>query len=147
MTIAASAFVVACVLGELWRAARTRHALGDVSWVGATTQPVMRNRRRYGGYLVHIGVAVLALGIALSANQSVTGTIDQRLAAQRDLVQAAEKTYRLSDARYRKGVDNYLGVLDAQRFLYGTQQGLVALKRARLINQVQLYAALGGGVR
>lgn len=77
----------------------------------------------------------------------VSATIDRRLAAQRDLVQAAEKTYRLSDARYRKGVDNYLGVLDAQRFLFGAQQGLVALKLAKLVNQVQLYASLGGGVR
>jgi cytochrome c-type biogenesis protein CcmF len=67
-TISAAAFVVACVVGELWRAARTRHALGDVSWVGATTQPVMRNRRRYGGYLVHIGVAVLFVGLAASSS-------------------------------------------------------------------------------
>ena len=78
---------------------------------------------------------------------AIMATIDQRLDAQRDLVHAAEKTFRLSGARYRKGVDNYLGVLDAQRFLYGSQQGLVALKLAKLINQVQLYATLGGGVR
>ncbi len=66
-TIAAAAFVVACISGEVWRAARTRHALGDVSWAGAVTQPIMRNRRRHGGYLVHIGVAVLFVGLAASS--------------------------------------------------------------------------------
>ena len=78
---------------------------------------------------------------------AIRATIDRRLSAQRDLVQAADKTFRLSTARYRKGIDNYLGVLDAQRFLYSSQQGLVALQLARLNNQVQLYAALGGGVQ
>jgi multidrug efflux system outer membrane protein len=61
------------------------------------------------------------------------------------LVHAAAETYRLSDARYIKGIDSYLSVLDAQRSLYGAQQQLVALRLARLANQVRLYAVLGGG--
>lgn len=67
-TISAGGFVAACILGEFVRAARTRHALGDVSWLGAATQPVMRNRRRYGGYIVHLGVVVLFIGLAASAS-------------------------------------------------------------------------------
>jgi multidrug efflux system outer membrane protein len=76
---------------------------------------------------------------------AVRGTVDRQLAAQQSLVEAAEKTYRLSQARYTKGIDSYLGVLDAQRSLYGAQQGLVALRLAKLANQVRLYALLGGG--
>ena len=76
---------------------------------------------------------------------AVRGTVDRQLAAQRSLVEAADKTYRLSLARYTKGIDSYLGVLDAQRSLYGAQQGLVALHLAKLANQVRLYAVLGGG--
>jgi outer membrane protein, multidrug efflux system len=77
---------------------------------------------------------------------AVQGTIDRRLDAQRSLVRAAAETYRLSDARYNKGIDSYLGVLDAQRSLYAAQQELVALRLTRLVNRARLYAALGGGV-
>lgn len=76
---------------------------------------------------------------------AVYGTVDQRLAAQQSLVRSATETYRLSNARYSRGIDSYLGVLDAQRSLYAAQQGLVALRLAKLANQVRLYAVLGGG--
>jgi len=36
-------------------------------------------------------------------------------------------------------------VLDAQRNLYSAQQGLIAIRLAKLSNQVRLYAVLGGG--
>jgi multidrug efflux system outer membrane protein len=76
---------------------------------------------------------------------AVRGMVDKQISAQESLVHAAAETYRLSDARYIKGIDSYLSVLDAQRSLYGAQQQLVALRLARLANQVRLYAVLGGG--
>ena len=75
------------------------------------------------------------------------GTVDEQLAAQKSMVEAVSKTYKLSSARYSKGIDNYLNVLDAQRSLYGAQQGLVALKLQKDLSQVRLYAVLGGGVK
>jgi multidrug efflux system outer membrane protein len=65
--------------------------------------------------------------------------------AQQSLVEATMETYRLSNARYTKGIDIYLTVLDAQRSLYAAQQGLIAIHLAKLANQVRLYAVLGGG--
>jgi multidrug efflux system outer membrane protein len=76
---------------------------------------------------------------------AVRGTVDDQVAAQQSLVESVSQTHKLSQARYLKGVDSYLGVLDAQRSLYTSQQQLVTLRLAKLINQVQLYAALGGG--
>jgi multidrug efflux system outer membrane protein len=76
---------------------------------------------------------------------AVRGTVDQQLSAQQSLVNASARTYHLSYLRYTKGIDNYLSVLDAQRSLYGAEQGLVALRLAKLANQVTLYAVLGGG--
>jgi multidrug efflux system outer membrane protein len=73
------------------------------------------------------------------------GTLGDQLAAQQSLVEATAKTYRLSTARYEKGIDIYLNVLDAQRSLYSAQQGLIAIRLAQLSNQVRLYAVLGGG--
>ena len=64
---------------------------------------------------------------------------------QRGLVETLEQTYRLTDARYRAGIDNYLNVLVTQRSLYGGQQALVTIRLARLSNLVTLYKVLGGG--
>ena len=76
---------------------------------------------------------------------AVQGTVDQQIAAQQSLVNVAADIYRLSNARYNKGIDSYLSVLDAQRSLYVAQQGLIGLQLVRLTNQVTLYKALGGG--
>lgn len=76
---------------------------------------------------------------------AATGMVDERLLAQQSLVQAAAGTYRLSESRYTQGIDSYLGVLDAQRALYASQQGLVVLNLIKRASQVRLYAALGGG--
>jgi cytochrome c-type biogenesis protein CcmF len=57
-------FVVAAIAGEFWRGMRVQHALGGIGWPGALVRLVARNRRRYGGYLVHIGIVVLFIGIA-----------------------------------------------------------------------------------
>ncbi|MBW1766473.1 MAG: TolC family protein, partial [Deltaproteobacteria bacterium] len=76
---------------------------------------------------------------------AVQGTIDQQVSAQKSLVNAVAETYRLSNSLYTKGLDSYLGVLDAQRSLYVAQRVLIALRLAGLANQVRLYAVLGGG--
>lgn len=73
------------------------------------------------------------------------GTVDQQVAAQQSLVHALAESHRLATARYEKGIDSYLAVLDAQRSLFAAQQTLVALRRAQVATQVNLYSALGGG--
>jgi multidrug efflux system outer membrane protein len=73
------------------------------------------------------------------------GTLGDQIAAQESLVQASRETYSLSSARYLKGIESFLTVLDAQRSFYAAQQGLIALRLARLTNLVTLYKVLGGG--
>ncbi len=73
------------------------------------------------------------------------GTIDDQLAAQQSLTDATGESYKLSQARYEKGVDSYLNVLDSQRSLYGAQQNLIGVRLSRLANLVTLYKVLGGG--
>jgi len=76
---------------------------------------------------------------------AVNGTVEQRVVAQKSLVETVAETYRLSNSRYAMGIDSYLGVLDAQRSLFAAQQALVYLRLEKLANQVHLYAVLGGG--
>ena len=73
--------------------------------------------------------------------------IGDRLTAQRRLVDATNTTYKLSNARFRAGIDSYLTVLDAQRSAYSSEQGLLLLQQADLNNQVELYKTLGGGLK
>jgi len=73
------------------------------------------------------------------------GTIDEQVAAQQSLTDATSESYRLSLARYDKGVDSYLSVLDSQRSLYNAQQNLIGTRLAQLVNLVTLYKVLGGG--
>ena len=73
------------------------------------------------------------------------GTLGDQMAAQQSLAEATAGSYRLSDLRYKNGIDSYLSVLDAQRSLYGAQQGLISVRLSRLTNLVTLYKVLGGG--
>ena len=73
------------------------------------------------------------------------GTIDEQLAAQQSLTDTIAESFRLSQARYERGVDSYLTVLDSQRALYGAQQNLISSRLTRLANMVTIYKALGGG--
>lgn len=76
---------------------------------------------------------------------AIGGTVEQQESAQQSLVDAAGRAYRLTEIRYNAGIDSYLSVLDAQRSLYAAQQGLITVRLGKFINQVRLYAALGGG--
>ena len=76
---------------------------------------------------------------------AVRGTVDEQVAAQQSLIDAQTEVHRLATARFAKGIDSYLVVLDAQRSLFAARQGLVFLRLASLASQVRLYAVLGGG--
>jgi cytochrome c-type biogenesis protein CcmF len=59
-----AAFAVASVGQELWRGTRARRGLTGEPLPVALVALVGRNRRRYGGYAVHVGIAVLLVGVA-----------------------------------------------------------------------------------
>ncbi len=73
------------------------------------------------------------------------GTYLNQIEAQQALVSAYADAYRLSDLRFRAGVDSFLPELDSQRLLYVAQQNLITLKQTQLANLITLYRALGGG--
>jgi multidrug efflux system outer membrane protein len=76
---------------------------------------------------------------------AVRATVGDQLSAQQALVDAAAESSRLSDLRYRSGVDSYLPVLDSQRSHYAAQQNLITVRQARQSNIVSLYKVFGGG--
>jgi multidrug efflux system outer membrane protein len=73
-----------------------------------------------------------------------TRTREQR-GEEEKLVHALSESVRLSNLRYRGGLDSYLQVLDAERDLFAGQLTLAQLRLVELQSVVQLYRALGGG--
>lgn len=72
-------------------------------------------------------------------------TRTEQLARQREQATAAAAAVGLAEVRYRKGLVNYLDVLDAQRTMLAAETQLAQTERARLTDMVSLYKALGGG--
>src|SRR3954464_7165042 len=62
-----AAFAVACLMQEIWRGTRARRILSGESPFVALASLVRGNRRRYGGYLVHVGFVLLLVGVAASS--------------------------------------------------------------------------------
>ncbi len=61
-------FVLATVGQELWRGVGARRAMTRELPPVALARLVRRNRRRYGGYVVHAGIALLLIGVAASSS-------------------------------------------------------------------------------
>jgi cytochrome c-type biogenesis protein CcmF len=66
------AFVFGTVFQEFARGARARHRQYGESTPFAVVQLLSRNRRRYGGYIVHIGIVLLFFGFAGMAFKTET---------------------------------------------------------------------------
>jgi cytochrome c-type biogenesis protein CcmF len=62
------AFVAGTVVQEFFRGTRVRTRIADEPPPQALVQLVRRNRRRYGGYIVHLGVAIALIGVAASTS-------------------------------------------------------------------------------
>src|SRR4029077_16313886 len=62
-----ASFAIAVAIQELWRGMRARQRMRGAGPAGALTGLVKRNRRRYGGYIVHIGISVIFIGVAASS--------------------------------------------------------------------------------
>ncbi|MDA2913061.1 heme lyase CcmF/NrfE family subunit [Acidobacteriia bacterium AH_259_A11_L15] len=74
MTIFLAFFVLATIAMEFFRGARVLRQKSRLGWPGATLELTRRNTRRYGGYVIHFGVALLFIGFvgnALSTDRQI----------------------------------------------------------------------------
>ncbi|MCJ7726201.1 MAG: heme lyase CcmF/NrfE family subunit [Acidimicrobiia bacterium] len=76
LTVILSSFVIGTVARQLWVNARKGAAKKGVALPAEMLGLMRRDTAFYGGQIAHIGIAILALGIALSANQAVRGTVE-----------------------------------------------------------------------
>jgi cytochrome c-type biogenesis protein CcmF len=107
-------FVGASIVLEFVRGTRARHALSGGSWPGAFATLVSRNRRRYGGYVVHAAVLLLAVGVAgSSAYQTVR---EQKLLPGRSMtVDGYTLTYQSLSKRQAANAQEFRAALAVTR--------------------------------
>ncbi|TAJ81070.1 heme lyase CcmF/NrfE family subunit, partial [bacterium] len=65
------AFVVATIGLEFYRAVRARGTIAGENILQAIVELFQKNQRRYGGFVVHLGVVLIVMGIAVSMSYSV----------------------------------------------------------------------------
>src|SRR5215471_9560663 len=64
LCFALCAFVTATIVQEFWRGAKVRRKNTGTDFLTALIGLVARNKRRYGGYIVHVGIVLIFLGFA-----------------------------------------------------------------------------------
>jgi cytochrome c-type biogenesis protein CcmF len=128
-----SAFVGTTIVMEFARGTRARKALGAGSWPGAFRSLMSRNRRRYGGYVVHASIVLLAIGVAGSS--AFDSVAEAKLAQGESLAiggytlvytslderQSANATEIRATLGVRRG-DNDLGTLEVGKNAYTIEQ-------------------------
>lgn len=90
-----------------------------------------------------IQVAFREVADALAARSYLGGQVT----AQRAILEAQADRLRLLTLRFENGVASSLDVLDAQRELFNAEQALVQARLLRATSAIDLYKALGGGIR
>jgi len=116
----------------------------------SSAQPVQRANLKIATVSRDISVAQYEKAIHTAFREvsdalAQRNTLGRQLDAQQSLVNATADSYRLSQARFQRGVDSYLSVLDSQRSLYTAQQDLIGTRLSRFTNLVTFYKTLGGG--
>ena len=67
MTVFLAFFVIATISMEFFRGARVLRQKSERGWLAAAVELTRRNTRRYGGYVVHFGIALLFIGFVGNA--------------------------------------------------------------------------------
>jgi cytochrome c-type biogenesis protein CcmF len=78
MSFGLCAFVLTTVAMEFWKGSRAIAAKSGQNLIGAMIELTHRNTRRYGGYLVHVGIVIMFIGFTGAAfNQDKTAELPQ----------------------------------------------------------------------
>ena len=121
ISFALCAFVTGTVITEFYRGTAVRMKRGE-NVFAAFTKLVSRNKRRYGGYIVHIGVVLIVIGVTAS---SVFVTEKQSTLAPGETMQLRDYTFRF------EGIEQY--TTDAKN---ATIANLTLLENGNIIDTI-----------
>jgi len=146
-------FVSATIALDFYRAARARRRSGD-GWLGATGGLLLRQNRRYGGFIVHLGILVVALGVAGSQAWSVQTETTLERGQSMELAGYKVRFDRLhgaEESNHFKVIGTFtvengrgpLAVLSPAKKFYPQEQTPIAAVDYRLGFLEDLYVVLG----
>ena len=125
--------------------------------IGGLTQPLFNNGRLKAGVKQNEALAAEAAAtyesLMLTAYQEVESALaaENFLAGQETALEAATRQSQaardLAEQRYRLGLADIITLLSSQRSALNAESQLLAVRRLRLENRVNLHLALGGGFR
>jgi cytochrome c-type biogenesis protein CcmF len=149
------ALVLLVTLQEFWRAARARQKAQDENFLTSLSRLMGRNRRRYGGYIIHISMMLMAIGILgmESFQTSTQGALKQGEALNisgytvkyRELASWDDKGKGVNFTRatvdvYKNGI--YLGVLNPRIDYYFDSKQNMTIPGNRSTFRDDLYVIL-----
>ncbi|MGH7893412.1 MAG: cytochrome c-type biogenesis CcmF C-terminal domain-containing protein, partial [Candidatus Binatia bacterium] len=102
-TFALGAFALGTIVQEFWRGMRARQAMLKEGAPRALARVVGKNRRRYGGYVIHVGIVMIFVGVAASSVFRIEA--QQTLAAGQEMEAGR---YRLRFERIESREDGHL---------------------------------------
>jgi cytochrome c-type biogenesis protein CcmF len=97
------AFTLTTTLIEYWRGVSARHRSQGERYPVALQKLIGRNRRRYGGYLVHIGVILIAIGVIGSRFYQVETQQNLAVGESMSISSQGRGTYELTYQGLRDG--------------------------------------------
>ena len=147
-------FVALTVIMEFYKGARSIAAKNDMNLLRATVELTHRNTRRYGGYLVHMGIVLIFIGITGHAfNQSEVKELNKGDSMQVgaynlqmvDLQQGENQNYQWHRATMQVSKNGEpLGILEPEkRFYLASKQGTSEVGVRPRLNE-DLYLNFGG---
>ncbi len=154
MTLFLCVFVAVCILQEFYKGARTRQQTSGENFLEALYNLTMRNTRRYGGYVIHLGMVLLFVGFAGLAFK----TEAKGLMAEGDLLRVKDYLIRCQSMvsgdtpnyLYQRAVlsltqaGRALGTVHPERRFYKASQQPISHVSIRTTLKEDLYVVLAG---
>jgi cytochrome c-type biogenesis protein CcmF len=130
-----AAFVLAAIVLEFARGTRARRALAGESWFAAFAGLVGRNRRRYGGYIVHASIVLLLIG---AAGIGGFGTTSQATLAPGQSVRAGDYELTYAGSSERRGANAIEARARFEVARGGSELGAVSAGKNRYLAEEQV---------
>ena len=135
LCVSVSTFVIVAIFAEFYRGAKLRAKRQETSLLNGLNLLIQRNKRRYGGYIIHIGIVILYIGIMGSKGYFLLESKGLRIG---ESMEVGEFQLTMKDA-FEKEFENYrrtgvvfdvakngrqIGTMEpARHFYYKTGQG------------------------
>ncbi len=154
MTLFLCAFVTVCILQEFYKGARTRQQTLGENFLKAVYNLTMRNTRRYGGYVIHLGIVLLFVGFAGLAFKTEAKSpmeegdllrVRDYMLRCRTLARGDTPNYEFQHAEMTVTKNGLaLGTLDPERRFYKASQQPISHVAIRSSLAEDLYVVLAG---